>query len=238
MVAMPAARPHFLGLTQSPPKAAAPCAAPDSLRAFESELVALIPHMRAFARSLCRDPTTADDLAQDALAKAWKSRASFRIGTNMRAWTFMILRNHFLSEKRRNWRSSQLDPEVAEATLIAVDDPDSTLALDEVRLALEELPFAQREALIMVGAGGLSYEEAAAAIGVPTGTVKSRVSRARVALQALLHDGAFRRDGARASGAMTAILAQLPARRDGLAEEGPRGDLPHPGLTAIKHLAA
>ena len=86
---------------------------------FKSELTALIPQMRAFARSLCRDATAADDLAQDALLKAWNNRASFEPGTNMKAWTFMILRNQFYSDKRRSWRSSQLDPEVAERTLEA-----------------------------------------------------------------------------------------------------------------------
>ncbi len=212
---MTAARPHLTSLTQVTPKAAACCAAHDDLRAFERELIALIPHMRAFARSLCRDVTAADDLAQDALAKAWRSRDSYQMGSNMKAWTFMIVRNQFLSEKRRDWRSQQLDPEVAERTLVAADNPDASLALDDVRLALAMLPFEQREALIMVGAGGLSYQEAAEATGVPTGTVKSRVSRARVALQAVLDGGVFRRDGAPAGRAMTTILAQLPARASG-----------------------
>jgi RNA polymerase sigma-70 factor (ECF subfamily) len=185
-------------LTQTTSQAAAPCAAHGDLRAFERELIALIPHMRAFARSLCRDVTAADDLAQDALVKAWKSRDSYLMGSNMKAWTFMILRNQFLSEKRRNWRSTQLDPELAERTLVAVDNPEATVALDEVRRALDMLPFEQREALIMVGAGGLSYEEAAEAIGVALGTVKSRVSRARAALQALLDGGELGRSRASA----------------------------------------
>src|SRR5215210_2287481 len=77
--------------------------------AFKKELVQLIPHLRAFARTLCGDPAAADDLAQDAMMKAWDARASFQMGTNMKAWTFMILRNQFYSEKRRSWRQSQLD---------------------------------------------------------------------------------------------------------------------------------
>ena len=89
---------------------------------FKTELTALIPQMRAFARSLCRDATAADDLAQDALLKAWNNRASFEPGTNMKAWTFMILRNQFYSEKRRSWRSTQLDQEAAERTLVATDE--------------------------------------------------------------------------------------------------------------------
>ena len=81
---------------------------------FKRELVQLIPHLRAFARTLTGDPTAADDLAQDAMMKAWDARASYQMGTNMKAWTFMILRNQFYSEKRRSWRSSQLDQEAAE----------------------------------------------------------------------------------------------------------------------------
>ncbi|HEY0649179.1 sigma-70 family RNA polymerase sigma factor [Phenylobacterium sp.] len=222
-------------MTQPASQAAAHRAAHDDLRAFESELIRLIPHMRAFARSLCKDVTAADDLAQDALASAWKSRDSFRMGTNMKAWTFRILRNQFLSEKRRDWRSLQLDPEVAERTLVAVDSPDATLALDEVRQALAMLPFEQREALIMVGAGGLSYNEAAEAIGAPTGTVKSRVSRARAALQGVLDNGAFRRDGAPAGSAMATILTRLPARRHALASPGLAGELQHSGMTSTRH---
>ncbi|MDP3490431.1 MAG: sigma factor, partial [Phenylobacterium sp.] len=76
--------------------------------AFKAEIVTLIPHLRAFARTLCGDATAADDLAQDAMMKAWDARASFQMGTNMKAWTFMILRNQFYSEKRRSWRQSQL----------------------------------------------------------------------------------------------------------------------------------
>ena len=72
---------------------------------FRDQLVSVIPHLRAFARSLCKDPTQADDLAQEALAKAWKARDSFEPGTSLKAWTFMILRNQFYSEKRRSWRS-------------------------------------------------------------------------------------------------------------------------------------
>src|ERR1700761_8697216 len=154
--------------------------------AFKRELVQLIPHLRAFARTLCGDPTAADDLAQDAMMKAWDARASFQMGTNMKAWTFMILRNQFYSEKRRSWRQTQLDQEAAERTLAATDDPASPLALDELRQALTMLPTEQREALILVGAGGFAYEEAAEICGCAVGTVKSRVSRARRALQGIL----------------------------------------------------
>jgi RNA polymerase sigma-70 factor (ECF subfamily) len=174
---------------------------------FKHELVALIPHLRAFARSLTGDPTQADDLAQDALIKAWDARESFQMGTNMKAWTFMILRNQFYSDKRRSWRQSQLDQEAAERTLVAVDNPEAPVALDELRLGLSMLPPEQREALILVGAGGFAYEEAADICGCAVGTVKSRVSRARRALQAILEDGSYERDGRSAQDAMRAILS-------------------------------
>ena len=175
--------------------------------AFKAELVTLIPHLRAFARTLTGDPTSADDLAQEAMMKAWDARASYQMGTNMKAWTFMILRNQFYSEKRRSWRQTQLDQEAAERTLIAVDDPEAPVALDELRQALKSLPEEQREALILVGAGGFAYEEAAEICQCAVGTVKSRVSRARKALQATLERGGYERDGQSASDAMRSILA-------------------------------
>ena len=184
--------------------------APDPARdqLFKTELVGLIPQLRAFARSLTGNPTAADDLAQDAMVKAWDARASFELGTNMKAWTFMILRNQFYSEKRRSWRQTQLDQEAAERTLVATDDPASPVALDELRMGLAMLPAEQREALVLVGAGGFAYEEAAAICGCAVGTVKSRVSRARRALADILQRGDYRRDGAPAGDAMGSILAQ------------------------------
>ena len=175
--------------------------------AFKRELVGLIPHLRAFARTLCGDPAAADDLAQDAMMKAWDARTSFQPGTNMKAWTFMILRNQFYSEKRRSWRQTQLDQESAERTLVAADDPAAPIALDELRQALSSLPDEQREALILVGAGGFAYEEAAEICGCAVWTVKSRVSRARRALHTILESGAYTRDGSPAAEAMSSILA-------------------------------
>ncbi len=185
---------------------------------FKRELVTLIPHLRAFARTLTGDATAADDLAQDAMMKAWDARASYQMGTNMKAWTFMILRNQFYSEKRRSWRQSQLDQEAAERTLVAVDDPEAPIALDELRQALNTLPAEQREALILVGAGGFAYEEAAEICQCAVGTVKSRVSRARKALHATLERGGYGRDGRAAGDAMRSILAdadRLSAARQG-----------------------
>jgi RNA polymerase sigma-70 factor (ECF subfamily) len=157
---------------------------PDAL--FQAELIALLPQMRAFARSLTGNRAEGDDLSQDAMLSAWRARANYRMGTNMKAWTFRILRNQFLSDKRRSWRTEPLDPTVAESTLAATDDPSAALEVADVRRAMMHLSEDQREALILIGAAGMSYEEAAQVCGTAIGTIKSRVSRARVALQILL----------------------------------------------------
>jgi RNA polymerase sigma-70 factor (ECF subfamily) len=184
--------------------------------AFRADLTALIPHMRAFARTLCRDATLADDIAQDALLSAWNARESFQPGTNMRAWVFMILRNGFYSHARRSWRSSPLDQTVAEQ-LVAVDNPSGGLELDDLRRAMNMLPDDQREALILVGAGGFSYEEAAHICGAAVGTIKSRVSRARARLAELLARGNLISDDVQPSAAMESILRQLAAMQATLA---------------------
>jgi RNA polymerase sigma-70 factor (ECF subfamily) len=182
----------------------------DDHESFRLELTALIPKMRAYARSMCgRDASEGDDLAQEALLKAWVGRASFTPGTNLKAWTFMILRNQFYSDKRRSWRQQQLDQETAEATLVAIDNPMDALELDELRRAIALLPDEQREALILIGAGGFSYEEVAEMSGAATGTIKSRVSRARDRLALILAEGSWTPDHIRPSGAMSDILAQL-----------------------------
>jgi RNA polymerase sigma-70 factor (ECF subfamily) len=180
---------------------------------FKADLIALIPQMRAFARTLCGDRTQAEDLAQDTLLRAWNSRGSFQPGTNLKAWTFMILRNQFYSDKRRSWRSTPLDPETAERTLVATTNPIATLELDEVRRALAMLPDDQREALIMIGAGGLSYEEVSEICGVAVGTIKSRVSRARDRLALILTEGAYGADEILPSNAMGMIMADLDRLR-------------------------
>lgn len=176
---------------------------------FRDDLLALIPQMRAFARSLCRDATEAEDLAQEALAKAWANRSSYTPGTNMKAWTFIILRNQFYSDKRRSWRSSPLDAETAERTLVAVARPDAGLELDELRRAMAMLPDEQREALILVGAAGLSYEETAAITGAAIGTIKSRVSRARDRLALIFAEGMIADDHGKPGAAMADIFRQV-----------------------------
>lgn len=179
---------------------------------FREELTQAIPHMRAFARSLTGDAASADDLAQDALMKAWSARDKFKAGTNFRAWVLTIVRNQFYSDKRRSWRQADWDQELAERTLPAVDNQEQIVALDELRRGLSELPDDQREALILVGAGGYSYEEAAEICGCAIGTVKSRVSRARMALEGIMKAGPLAKansDGISASEAVDTLIGQV-----------------------------
>jgi RNA polymerase sigma-70 factor (ECF subfamily) len=177
---------------------------------FARDLIALAPFMRAFARMLCNgNVAEADDLAQEACAKAWAARKSYTVGTNLKAWCFMILRNQFYSDKRRSWRSQPLDPEVAERTLIANTNLTGNLEVDEMRRALAMLSEAQREALILIGAGGLSYEEAAEIVGVAVGTMKSRVSRARDAIELIYAEGHIVADGELPAFAMASIMQQV-----------------------------
>ena len=156
---------------------------------FKNELEALIPHLRAFARNLCGRADMADDLAQDALLKAWAARKRYKAGTNMRAWVFVILRNQFLSQMRRSRFKGEWDENVAERTLSTPAHQDHQMQLTDLQRALMRLPPAQREALILVGAGGFSYEEAASICDCAVGTVKSRVARARVALDEMIDNG-------------------------------------------------
>jgi len=156
---------------------------------FEHDLLAATPFLRAFARTLCRDHEQAEDLAQEALLKAWQCRDQFQPGTNLRAWLATILRNRFYSLGRRRKWQADYDQEIIERTLVAPDDQHSIVELEDVRRALAMLPDFQREALILVGAGGMSYEEVAQIAGCPLGTIKSRVRRGRDELQAILFDG-------------------------------------------------
>jgi len=177
---------------------------------FRDDLTALIPHLRAFSRSLCGNATLADDVAQDALLKAWKARDKFKPGSNLKAWTFTILRNQFYSIKRRSWRATSLEPEVAEQTIVANTDPEQSVHLNELRRGLDMLKDDQREALILVGASGLSYEEAAEICDCAVGTIKSRVSRARKSLETIMKSGRFddAPDKVRAMDAMSTILSE------------------------------
>jgi len=154
--------------------------------AFKKELLTTLPHLRAFARGLSGRPDYADDLAQEAAIKAWTARERYTPGTNMRAWTFAILRNHYLSELRRNRRQTDLDEGVAERMLVMDADQEGGLHLSDMDAALQKLAPERREAVMLVGAGGFTYEEAAEIADCAVGTMKSRVARARAELAKLL----------------------------------------------------
>ena len=153
---------------------------------FKDELVAQIPGLRAFAVSLCGSVTMADDLVQEALLRAWSNSDKFQRGTSLRAWLFTILRNIFYSQYRKRAREVQDSDGVYARGIAVMGDQESHLDLADFRLALAKLPAEQREVLTMVGASGLSYEEAAVICGVEIGTIKSRLSRARTKLGELL----------------------------------------------------
>jgi RNA polymerase sigma factor (sigma-70 family) len=153
---------------------------------FKKQLAQVIPHLRAFGRSLSGNRDLADDLVQETLLKAWAARKRFQAGTNMRAWTFIILRNLYLSQMRRARFKGEWDDLVADRLLAAPASQDKHVELADMQRALLHLPQPQREALILVGAGGFAYEEAAEICGVAVGTIKSRVARGRVALETLM----------------------------------------------------
>jgi RNA polymerase sigma factor (sigma-70 family) len=157
--------------------------------AFKRELTGVIPHLRAFARGLCGRPDLADDLVQETLLKAWAAQERFEPGTSMRAWTFVILRNAYLTDMRRNRFRGEYDEAVAERTLIAPAGQEGPLHLSDMHRALLTLPPERREALLLVGAGGFSYEEAAEICQCAVGTIKSRVGRARAALTRMIESG-------------------------------------------------
>jgi len=178
---------------------------------FKTELLALVPFLRAFARSLTGNPEAADDLAQETLVKAWQSRSSFIPGTNLKAWLFTILRNQFYSDRRRAWRQAPWDQEAAERIPGGGEDQVYSAELSDTVRALRRLSDEQREALFLVGAGGFSYEDAAAICKCAVGTVKSRVARARKTLIDILDGNDTLSDVARpAEGdAAREIMAQL-----------------------------
>jgi RNA polymerase sigma-70 factor (ECF subfamily) len=153
---------------------------------FRDDLVAAIPVLRGFARSLSGNRDRADDLVQETLAKAIANRDKYRTGTNLHAWLVTILRNQYYSEGRRRWREVCDSEGTHAARLTEVPPQLGHMELRDFLSALQMLPADQREALILVGASGLSYEEAASVLGTRIGTVKSRVSRARARLEAML----------------------------------------------------
>ena len=153
---------------------------------FKNELLAEIKNLRAFAISLSGSISLADDLVQEALLRAWSKSDRFQPGTSLRAWLFTILRNIYYSNYRKRAREVQDSDGVYARRLTIPGDQESHLDLEDFRQALTKLPAEQREVLTLIGASGLSYEEAAAVCGVGIGTIKSRLSRARAKMVELL----------------------------------------------------
>lgn len=170
---------------------------------FQAALVDVLPHLRAFARSLTRRREQADDLVNDAVVRALSAAAQFQPGTNFKAWMFTILRNLYYNEGRKNRATVSLDE--AEALMPSVAPvQQATLEFCDFRRAFWQLGDDHREVLILVGASGLSYEEAAEVCGCAIGTIKSRVSRARAELMHLLSG-----DNLRAARSESAPMAGL-----------------------------
>jgi len=163
-----------------------PTIRPAASAQMKADLIAVIPNLRAFAVSLCGNPDRADDLVQETLVKAWTNLGSFVEGTNLPAWLFTILRNIYYSEYRKRRREvADTDGAIA-AKLATVPAQHGHMDYLDFREALQRLPTDQREALILIGASGLSYEEAAAICNCAVGTMKSRVNRARNRLAEML----------------------------------------------------
>ncbi len=154
--------------------------------AWREDVIGLIPALRAFAWSLSHNGADADDLVQDTLIKAWSNRARFEPGTNLRAWLFTILRNTYYTQATRRRREVRDETGEYAGALKVGATQEWSVAMHALQAALRQLPPEHREALILVGAAGLSYEEAAEICGCALGTIKSRVNRARVRLLKLM----------------------------------------------------
>jgi RNA polymerase sigma-70 factor (ECF subfamily) len=149
---------------------------------FERDLVALMPDLKAYSRGLCGRTGMGDDIAQDALAKAWSARGSFASGTNLKAWLFTILRHEFFSYTRRSWRGVRWDEELGDNIPVPGDEQMGALDLSDCARGFDQLPKSQRDALILIGAGGYTYQETAVILGTAVGNIKSRTARGRARL--------------------------------------------------------
>jgi RNA polymerase sigma-70 factor (ECF subfamily) len=149
---------------------------------WRNEVVGLIPALRAFAWSLSHNGSDADDLVQDTLIKAWTNKDKFAPGTNLRAWLFTILRNTYYTQVLRRRREVRDEMGEYAGALQIPPTQDWSVAMRSLQAAMQQLPDEHREALILVGGAGLSYEEAAEICGCALGTIKSRVNRARARL--------------------------------------------------------
>jgi RNA polymerase sigma-70 factor (ECF subfamily) len=153
---------------------------------FRDDLIRILPNLRAFAISLTGRPDYADDIVQETIIRAWTQFESFEPGSNLKAWLFTILRNEYFSQIRKTKREVEDPDGIHAGQLVESPSQHGMMDLDDFKQALDKLPDDQREAVILVGASGFTYEEAAEICAVAPGTIKSRVSRARVSLVELL----------------------------------------------------
>ena len=153
---------------------------------FRDGILASLQSLRAFALSLTHDVSKAEDLVQETVLRAITHQDSFVAGTNLQAWLFTILRNLFFSANRRTRREVEDADGAFAATLISLPDQEDRIVVQDLDAALATLPLEQREAILLIGAEGLSYEETAEALGVKVGTIKSRLNRARNRLAELM----------------------------------------------------
>lgn len=153
---------------------------------FKQELVAAIPHLRAFARSLCNDPTQADDLAQEALAKALRKSGQLRDPAALNTWLFSILSNCWRDHLRRHRETEDIDNVVLLHEETPEREHDDRQIVDKVRSAIARLPEGQRQVVTLVDLEGFTYMEVARILEIPIGTVMSRLCRAHSALRSRL----------------------------------------------------
>lgn len=183
----------------------------DDQEVFERQLADLVPDLTGWARYLTKGSDDVADLVQDTIVNALRYRDRFEPGSNLKAWTFRILRNRFLSQRRADRRLDQLDPDM-EAVLAVAEDRQAAFDLDDARRALSAMEEDRRQLLLLVGVAGVSYEDLAAAAGCPLGTVKSRVARARRELRRVIDAGAPRDEG-RPHQAASTIVREAEAAR-------------------------
>lgn len=150
------------------------------------EILPHLPHLRAFARFLARDDAQAQDLVQDTVMRALAKAHQFIPGTNLKAWLTIILRNGFYNDLRRKGRRPEVSIEVVGDTTSTPGEQESALQVRDFQRGFAQLTASQREALLLVGASGFSYQDAAEIARCAVGTMKSRVSRARAELERLM----------------------------------------------------
>jgi RNA polymerase sigma-70 factor (ECF subfamily) len=175
---------------------------------FEATMIDCLPHLRAYGRSLTRNPDMADDLVQDTIVRAIGGRESFQEGTNLKAWLFAILRNKFLDDRRRKRGYYERIETAVHERLTCPPSQDAAVEFANVATVFWSLSAPHREILMLIGVNGLNYEEAADVLGCPIGTVRSRLSRARAELQKKLNAA----DGDESSPEFRALAQHLPAR--------------------------